>query len=62
MYQGRGTLGLNQIAGPPLATALVARTGGFGASLGVAAVALLAGALIYLWMWRTMPVAGRTPR
>ena len=53
---------IGQIAGPPLATALVARTGGFGASLGVAAVALLAGALIYLWMWRTMPVAGRTPR
>ncbi len=51
---------LGQIAGPPLATALVARTGGFGASLGVAAVALLCGALIYLWMWRTMPVAGRT--
>lgn len=51
---------IGQIAGPPLATALVARTGGFGASLGVAALALLCGALIYLWMWRTMPVAGRT--
>ncbi|GJG96559.1 YbfB/YjiJ family MFS transporter [Cupriavidus pauculus] len=53
---------IGQIAGPPLATALVARTGGFGASLGVAALALLAGALIYLWMWRTMPMAGHTPR
>lgn len=53
---------IGQIAGPPLATALVARTGGFGASLGVAALALLAGALIYLWMWRTMPVGGHTPR
>ncbi len=53
---------LGQIAGPPLATALVARTGGFGASLGVAAAALLCGALIYLWMWRTMPVAAHTAR
>ncbi|WP_066731602.1 YbfB/YjiJ family MFS transporter [Cupriavidus sp. D384] len=53
---------IGQIAGPPLATALVARTGGFAASLGVAALALLAGALIYLWMWRTMPVGGHTPR
>lgn len=47
---------IGQIAGPPLATALVARTGGFAASLAVAAAALLAGALIYLWMWRAMPV------
>ncbi|KAI3590042.1 putative MFS-type transporter [Cupriavidus sp. U2] len=53
---------IGQIAGPPLATALVARTGGFGASLGVAALALLSGALIFLWMWRTMPVDGHTPR
>lgn len=53
---------IGQIAGPPLATALVARTGGFAASLGVAALALLAGALIYLWMWRTMPMPGHTPR
>jgi predicted MFS family arabinose efflux permease len=47
---------LGQIAGPPLATTLVARTGGFAASLAVAAGALLLGALIYLWMWRTLPV------
>ncbi len=50
---------IGQIAGPPLATSLVARTGGFGASLGVASAALLLGAAIYLWMWRTMPVDGR---
>ncbi|RZT41456.1 YbfB/YjiJ family MFS transporter [Cupriavidus agavae] len=50
---------IGQIAGPPLATALVARTGGFGASLGVASGALLCGALIYFWMWRTMPVGRR---
>ena len=49
---------LGQIAGPPLATALVARTGGFAASLAVAAGALLLGALIYLWMWRALPVGG----
>lgn len=53
---------IGQIAGPPLATALVVRTGGFAASLGVAALALLAGAVIYLWMWRTWPVGGHTPR
>jgi len=50
---------LGQIAGPPLATMLVARTGGFAASLGVAAGALLLGALIYLWMWRALPLDGR---
>lgn len=53
---------IGQIAGPPLATSLVARTGGFGASLGVAAAALLVGALIYLWMWRAMPVRGHASR
>lgn len=53
---------LGQIAGPPLATALVARTGGFAASLVVAAAALLVGALIYLWMWRAMPVRAATSR
>ncbi|WP_040010990.1 YbfB/YjiJ family MFS transporter [Cupriavidus sp. HMR-1] len=50
---------LGQIAGPPLATALVARTGGFSASLAVAAGALLLGALIYVWMSRAMPVGGK---
>lgn len=48
--------GLGQIVGPPFATALVARTGGFAASLAGAAVALVAGALIYLWMRRAVPL------
>jgi MFS family permease len=48
--------GLGQIAGPPLATALVARTGGFAASLLCAALSLVLGAVTYLWMWRAMPV------
>lgn len=39
-----------QIAGPPVVTALVVRTGSFGASLGVAAASLLVGALVFLWM------------
>ncbi|WP_423192263.1 YbfB/YjiJ family MFS transporter [Cupriavidus sp. H18C2] len=51
---------IGQIAGPPLATALVARTGGFGASLGVAALALLAGAALYVWMERRWPAGGHT--
>jgi MFS family permease len=46
---------IGQIAGPPLATALVHTTGGFGASLGAAAAALLVGALICMWMWRDGP-------
>jgi len=49
--------GLGQIAGPPLATALVARTGGFGASLTCAAVALALGAGIFAWMRRAMPTS-----
>jgi predicted MFS family arabinose efflux permease len=49
---------VGQIAGPPLATALVTRTGGFGTPLAVAASALLAGALIFAWMWRSMPMRG----
>jgi predicted MFS family arabinose efflux permease len=53
---------IGQIAGPPLATALVARTGGFAASLAVAAAALLLGAAIHGWMWRAMPVDARTGR
>jgi MFS family permease len=49
--------GLGQIAGPPLATALVARTGGFASSLACAAAALLAGALVFAWMRRAWPLA-----
>ncbi|WP_454764576.1 YbfB/YjiJ family MFS transporter [Cupriavidus campinensis] len=52
---------LGQIAGPPLATTLVARTGGFAASLATAAAALLAGALIYVWMVRAMPLTAVPP-
>ncbi|MBB1635349.1 YbfB/YjiJ family MFS transporter [Cupriavidus sp. UME77] len=44
--------GLGQIVGPPLATALVARTGGFAASLGCAVAALLLGGAIFAWMSR----------
>lgn len=47
---------IGQIAGPPLATALVTPGGGFGLPLAVAAAALLAGALIFAWMWRSMPM------
>lgn len=47
---------LGQIAGPPLATTLVARTGGFAASLATAAAALMVGAGILGWMVRAMPV------
>ncbi|WP_354683980.1 YbfB/YjiJ family MFS transporter [Cupriavidus necator] len=47
--------GLGQIAGPPLATALVARTGGFASSLACAAAALLLGALVFAWMRRAWP-------
>ncbi|WP_244785782.1 YbfB/YjiJ family MFS transporter [Cupriavidus pauculus] len=53
---------IGQIAGPPLATSLVARTGGFAASLAVAAAALLLGAAIHGWMWRAMPADARTGR
>lgn len=53
---------IGQIAGPPLATSLVARTGGFAASLCVAAAALMLGAAIYAWMWRTMPMRDHTAR
>jgi MFS family permease len=49
--------GLGQIAGPPLATALVARTGGFAGSLACAAAALLLGALVFAWMRRAWPLA-----
>ena len=45
--------GLGQIVGPPLATALVARNGGFAASLCCAVAALLLGGAIFAWMSRT---------
>ncbi|MGO4812138.1 YbfB/YjiJ family MFS transporter, partial [Cupriavidus sp. 2MCAB6] len=45
--------GLGQIVGPPLATALVARSGGFAASLCCAVAALLLGGAIFAWMSRT---------
>ncbi|WP_420993253.1 YbfB/YjiJ family MFS transporter [Cupriavidus sp. 30B13] len=44
--------GLGQIVGPPLATALVARTGGFAASLCCAVAALLLGGAVFAWMAR----------
>jgi MFS family permease len=51
--------GLGQIVGPPLAAALVARSShpaeGFALSLGIAAGALVLGALIYLAMVRLYP-------
>ncbi|SPA26258.1 conserved hypothetical protein, DUF1228; putative membrane protein [Cupriavidus taiwanensis] len=48
--------GLGQIAGPPLATALVARSGGFAGSLACAAAALALGALVFAWMRRAWPL------
>jgi len=51
--------GLGQIVGPPLASALLQRSGsaalGFKLSLEIAASALVAGALLYLWMGRAYP-------
>ncbi|MEO8299804.1 MAG: YbfB/YjiJ family MFS transporter [Burkholderiales bacterium] len=51
--------GIGQIAGPPLAAALLHRAGeagrGFTLSLSIAATALVAGALLYLWMGRAFP-------
>jgi hypothetical protein len=53
--------GTGQIAGPPLAAALIARSAapaqGFTLSLEIAAGALLAGALLYLELARRYPVA-----
>jgi fucose permease len=53
--------GVGQIVGPPLAAALVARSAhpaeGFALSLEIAAGALVAGALIYLFMVRIYPQA-----
>jgi MFS family permease len=52
--------GLGQIAGPPLAAALVARSGnaarGFALSLWIASATLVAGALLYLVLARAFPV------
>ncbi|WP_373378228.1 YbfB/YjiJ family MFS transporter [Cupriavidus nantongensis] len=48
--------GLGQIAGPPLATALVARSGGFAGSLACAAAALALGALVFAWMRHAWPL------
>ena len=42
--------GIGQIAGPPLATRLVHATGSFTPSLSIAALALLAGAALYVWL------------
>ena len=51
--------GLGQIVGPPLAAALLHRSGnaglGFTLSLEIAAAALVSGALLYLWMGRAFP-------
>ncbi len=48
-----------QIAGPLLATALIARTNGFGASLGIAAAALLVGATGCFVMLHVLPSRDR---
>ncbi|MGN8085387.1 YbfB/YjiJ family MFS transporter [Ralstonia sp. 22086] len=47
--------GIGQIAGPPLANRLFAATGGFNASLAVAAVSLVAGVATFLAVKRTAP-------
>jgi MFS family permease len=49
-----------QIAGPLVATTLAERTQGFGASLGIAAAALLVGALGCLVLVSAMPAHNRT--
>lgn len=54
--------GLGQIVGPPLATALVASTGGFGSSLACAAAALLLGAVMFVWMMRKWPASATYAR
>lgn len=57
--------GIGQIAGPPLATRLVHATGSFTPSLSIAALALLAGAALYVWLSvrsRANQVATATPR
>ena len=56
--------GLGQIAGPPLVAVLLKRSKslgeGFTLSLEIAATALLAGAVMYLWMARAYPMRLRT--
>ena len=51
--------GVGQIVGPPLAAAMLARSAtpglGFTRALEIAAAALLAGALLYLWIARRAP-------
>jgi hypothetical protein len=52
--------GIGQIAGPPLVAVLLRHSRslgeGFTLSLEIAAAALLAGALMYLWMASAYPV------
>lgn len=52
--------GAGQIAGPPMVSALVARSAtaaaGFDQSLAIAATALLLGTLLYLELWRRWPM------
>ena len=54
------TYGIGQIVGPPLVALLLAHSGsageGFTHSLEIAAAALFAGALLYLWMARAHPL------
>jgi len=47
--------GIGQVAGPPLANRLFAATGGFNASLAVAAVSLVAGVATFLAVKRAAP-------
>lgn len=58
--------GIGQIAGPPLVAWLLLRSSSLGAgftlSLEIAAGALLAGALMYLWMVRAYPVQQQSNR
>ena len=60
------TYGLGQVAGPPLVALLLAgsatRGAGFTLSLQVAALALLAGTVLYCAMARTWPLATATTR
>ena len=55
--------GVGQIAGPPMVAVLLRRApsldAGFTLSLEIAAVSLLLGALLYLWMSRVWPVPSR---
>ena len=49
--------GIGQIVGPPLANRLFAATGGFSASLAVAAVSLVVGVLIFIVVKRASPLS-----